>query len=219
MSSIQEDFFLKSINIDNIFKTFEKADYLFLYSIKHCMENSEIEDGVYLSDLAEYMNMPITDISKAVKKLQQKGYVEWHTDDKKERTYITPTTKAVSEMHSQKESLVSAYSKIIANIDGEDLKTIRLAPAYDIVSTMIYESSTENMALSIDGKYNIYDITRDSFVKEAENVGLGSKIAMKRFDTLVSKFEKVLFKGYSSVRKILEIFVNDILNIFRMLPK
>lgn len=123
MSSIQEDFFLKSINIDNIFKTFEKADYLFLYSIKHCMENSEIEDGVYLSDLAEYMNMPITDISKAVKKLQQKGYVEWHTDDKKERTYITSTTKAVSEMHSQKESLVSAYSKIIANIDGEDLKT------------------------------------------------------------------------------------------------
>ena len=106
MSSIQEDFFLRSINIDNIFKTFEKADYLFLYSIKHCMENSEIEDGVYLS-----------------KKLQQKGYVEWHTDDKKERTYITPTTKAVSEMHGQKESLVSAYSKIIANIDGEDLKT------------------------------------------------------------------------------------------------
>ena len=58
------------------------------------MENSEIEDGVYLSDLAEYMHMSITDISKAVKKLQQKGYVEWHTDDKKERTYITPTTKA-----------------------------------------------------------------------------------------------------------------------------
>jgi len=123
LSSIQEDFFLKSINIDNIFKTFEKADYLFLYSIKHCMENSEIEDGVYLSDLAEYMHMSITDISKAVKKLQQKGYVEWHTDDKKERTYITPTTKVVSEMHGQKESLVSAYSKIIANIDREDLKT------------------------------------------------------------------------------------------------
>ena len=51
MSSIQEDFFLKSINIDNIFKTFEKADYLFLYSIKHCMENSEIEDGVYTNIL------------------------------------------------------------------------------------------------------------------------------------------------------------------------
>ncbi|MDY5663441.1 MAG: HipA domain-containing protein [Blautia sp.] len=84
------------------------------------------------------------------------------------------------------------HIKNLSLLYGEDLKTIRLAPAYDIVSTMIYESSTENMALSIDGKYNIYDITRDSFVKEAENVGLGSKIAMKRFDTLVSKFEKAM---------------------------
>lgn len=123
MSSIQEDFFLKSINIDNIFKSFEKADYLFLYSIKHCMENSEIADGVYLSDLAEYMNMPMPDISKAIKKLEQKGYVEWHTDEKKERTYITPTTKAVSDMRNQRESLVSAYGKIVANIDDNDLKT------------------------------------------------------------------------------------------------
>ena len=123
MSSIQEDFFLKSINIDNIFKSFEKADYLFLYSIKHCMENSEIADGVYLSDLAEYMNMPMPDISKAIKKLEQKGYVEWHTDEKKERTYITPTTKAVSDMRNQRESLVSAYGKIVDNIDDNDLKT------------------------------------------------------------------------------------------------
>ena len=84
------------------------------------------------------------------------------------------------------------HIKNLSLLYGDDLKTIRLAPAYDIVSTMIYESSTENMALSIDGKYNIYDITRDSFVKEAENVGLGSKIAMKRFDTLVSKFEKAM---------------------------
>lgn len=87
------------------------------------MENSEIADGVYLSDLAEYMNMPMPDISKAIKKLEQKGYVEWHTDEKKERTYITPTTKAVSDMRNQRESLVSAYGKIVDNIDDNDLKT------------------------------------------------------------------------------------------------
>ena len=49
---------------------------------------------------------------------------------------------------------------------GEDLKTIRLAPAYDIVSTMIYESSTENMAISIGGVYQLHDITRESFEQE-----------------------------------------------------
>ena len=50
---------------------------------------------------------------------------------------------------------------------SEDLKSVRLAPAYDIVSTMIYPSSTENMALSIDGICNINEITRTSFEKEA----------------------------------------------------
>ena len=65
------------------------------------------------------------------------------------------------------------HIKNLSLLYGEDLKTIRLAPAYDIVSTMIYESSTENMALSIDGKYIIYDITRDSFLKEGVNCVLG----------------------------------------------
>lgn len=123
MSSIQEEFFLKNINIDNIFKYFEKTDYLFLYRIKQCLEsNDNSENKVFLSDLAEYMNMSITDTSKAIKKLQQKGYVNWHTDDKKERTYITFTSKAISDMVNQKESLVKSYENIVSNVDSEDLK-------------------------------------------------------------------------------------------------
>ena len=34
---------------------------------------------------------------------------------------------------------------------SQDLKGVRLAPAYDMVSTAIYESSTKEMALSIGG--------------------------------------------------------------------
>jgi serine/threonine-protein kinase HipA len=84
------------------------------------------------------------------------------------------------------------HIKNISLLYSGDLKSIRLAPAYDIVSTIIYESSTENMALSIGGVYSIYDITRESFEKEAVNVGLGSKMAMKRFDTMVEKFPEAL---------------------------
>ena len=64
--------------------------------------------------------------------------------------------------------LISNADNHIKNISllyGEDLKSIRLAPAYDIVSIMIYENSTEEMALSIDGKYNINEISRESFKK------------------------------------------------------
>lgn len=84
------------------------------------------------------------------------------------------------------------HIKNLSLLYGENLKTIRLAPAYDIVSTIIYESCTENMALSIGGIYNINDITRDSFEKEAGRIGIGNRIALKRFDALVVKFETAM---------------------------
>ena len=82
---------------------------------------------------------------------------------------------------------------------GEDLKSLRLAPAYDIVSTSIYPNSAENMALSIGGKYTLRDITRTSFAEEAKSIGLGVKIAMKQFDTMVENFESALWKAHEEL--------------------
>ena len=84
------------------------------------------------------------------------------------------------------------HIKNLSLLYGEDLKTIRLAPAYDIISTMVYDNCTENMAMSIDGIYDINQITRESFEKEAEYIGLGKKVAMKKFDTMVNKFVKAM---------------------------
>lgn len=74
------------------------------------------------------------------------------------------------------------HIKNLSLIYSKDLKSIRLAPAYDIVSTMVYDSSTEDMAMSIGGIYNINDIDRKAFEREALNVGLGTNMALKRFD-------------------------------------
>lgn len=71
------------------------------------------------------------------------------------------------------------HIKNLSLLYSEDLKSIRLAPAYDIVSTMIYESSTENMALSINGINNINEITREAFKKATVQIGIGTKMALK----------------------------------------
>ena len=84
---------------------------------------------------------------------------------------------------------------------SEDLKSVRLAPAYDIVSTVVYESSTENMALSINGVCNINEITRDSFEKMASKVGIGSKMAMKRFDVMVNEFVDAINLAKDELKK------------------
>lgn len=87
------------------------------------------------------------------------------------------------------------HIKNLSLLYSEDLKKIRLAPAYDIISTMIYESSTEMMALSIGGKYHIDDITRKDFEMEAASIGLGRKIAMERFDAMVMGLEQAMNKA------------------------
>lgn len=93
------------------------------------------------------------------------------------------------------------HIKNLSLLYSEDLKSIRLAPAYDIVSTMIYKSSTENMALSIDGICDINEITRESFEKAAHQVGIGAKMAMKRFDAMVNGFAGAINRAKDELKK------------------
>ena len=48
------------------------------------------------------------------------------------------------------------------------------------------------MALSVDGKYKINEISRESFKNAAAQVGIGTKIAMKRFDDMINGFMNAL---------------------------
>ncbi|MGI6021105.1 MAG: MarR family transcriptional regulator, partial [Lachnospiraceae bacterium] len=77
----------------------------------------------YLADLASEMNLSIPDTSRAVKKLQEKGYVSWMLDENKEKTYIALTKNAVEMSERQKEKIASAYEKIVSEISKEDLET------------------------------------------------------------------------------------------------
>lgn len=87
------------------------------------------------------------------------------------------------------------HIKNVSLLYDEELKTVCLAPAYDILSTVIYTSSTRDMAFSIGNEYDIKKITRDSFRREAANIGLGEQMAMKRFDYLANAFSDALNKA------------------------
>ena len=94
------------------------------------------------------------------------------------------------------------FSYIIGNNDGhiknysflydEGLKTVRLAPAYDIICTAIYSGSTRRMSFNIGGDLVIDEIGRDSFTRMASETGLGGKMVLGRLDTLLDRFEASL---------------------------
>lgn len=86
-------------------------------------------------------------------------------------------------------------------IYSKDLKTVKLAPCYDVISTKIYETSTNEMSLSINGKLNIKTITREDFELEAKSLGLGTKIAMKIFDDVSDKIKNALNESIDELTK------------------
>ena len=93
----EEWFFLHNFDADRVFNTIQRADYLILYYIKMEAEQHP-EQPIYLADLAAVMGLKITELSKAVEKLQDKGLVTWKTDREAGRTYVELSSKAVELM-------------------------------------------------------------------------------------------------------------------------
>ena len=84
------------------------------------------------------------------------------------------------------------HIKNVSLLYGADMLSVRLAPAYDIVSTVIYSGSTTDMAFSVGHEYDIYKINRECFRQEAVNVGLGERIAMQHYDRMADRIEIAL---------------------------
>lgn len=78
-----------------------------------------------------------------------------------------------------------------------DLRAVRLAPAYDLLSTSIYESSTRDLAFRIGDAWSLDQLTRDCFEQAAEEAGLGRKFAMKQLDKICNGFDAALHEAGS----------------------
>ncbi len=91
------------------------------------------------------------------------------------------------------------HIKNVSLLYGEDMSSIQLAPAYDIVSTAIYTGSTTEMAFSIGQRYDIDTIDRECFRQEAHNVGLGERIAMQHYDRLANNIQVALDKACTTL--------------------
>ncbi len=85
-----------------------------------------------------------------------------------------------------------AHIKNFSLLYSADLKSVRLAPAYDIVSTTVYEQSTRDMAFRIGGELSIDSISAESFRRAAGVIGLGERMAMRRFDRMCGQFRAAL---------------------------
>ena len=116
----EEWFFLHNFYIDKVFSTIQRADYLILYYIKMQAEQHP-DSKVYLADLAAVMGLKVTELSKAVEKLQDKGFVAWKTDREAGRTYVELSSKAVELMAEERAFMQRCYARLRAELGDEEL--------------------------------------------------------------------------------------------------
>ena len=74
----------------------------------------------------------------------------------------------------------------------DSLKSPRLSPAYDVISTVIYKEISREMSFAINDKRDIGKITRDDFTSQSKIVGIGKTVALEHFDRLSNNFESAL---------------------------
>ncbi|MCD7863253.1 MAG: MarR family winged helix-turn-helix transcriptional regulator [Lachnospiraceae bacterium] len=135
-SSGAEAFFLNDFNMDRLFQGIERGDYLFLYYIQMCLDKTPDSDQVYLSDLADAMHLNVTELSKAVERLQDKGYILWKTDAALGKTYVVFTSKTIELMADEKKRITKCYEAIVQEIGMGELAgvVITLKKIRDIIN-------------------------------------------------------------------------------------
>ncbi len=117
----EEWFFLHNFDIDRVFSTIQRADYLILYYIKMQQEEHP-DEKLYLADLAAAMGIKVTELSKGIEKLQDKGFVLWKTDREAGRTYVELSSKAVELMAEERAFMKRCYARLRAELGDDELR-------------------------------------------------------------------------------------------------
>jgi len=117
----EEWFFLHNFDVDKVFSTIQRADYLILYYIKMQQEEHP-DETLYLADLAAVMGIKVTELSKGIEKLQDKGLVVWKTDREAGRTYVELSSKAVELMAEERAFMQRCYTRLRAELGDDELR-------------------------------------------------------------------------------------------------
>ena len=114
------------------------------------------------------------------------------------------------------------FHALIGNTDGHiknfsliydrTLRSVKLAPAYDIVSTVLYDTHSSEMAFSVGGEIEWNKLSRACFEEACKEIGLSKKLFMSEFDRMAEYFGRALreaagsmeAEGFNNISKMAE---------------
>ena len=85
------------------------------------------------------------------------------------------------------------HIKNISLLYDPDLKSISLAPSYDILSTVVYREGTAEMSVAVAGETDWRRISRETFINASADMGISPRIIRREYDRLSSGFADALY--------------------------
>lgn len=92
----------------HLFKDLSVSDYVILHSVIN------MDNKVYLKDLSQNLELPVSKMSNIATNLRNKGLVFWsHDGDGSDGTYLSVTDTGINLMNLQEEKLKNYYERVI----------------------------------------------------------------------------------------------------------
>lgn len=125
-----------------LFTEIKQSDYIALHMLDSSTTEGGESDRIYLSDIAQMMDISIFKASKQVRKLKDRGLVRWsHDGAGDEGTYVTITPSGRELMQRQKEILDGYYSRVISRYGADNLW--QLLELMDGLEKIMHEESAQ----------------------------------------------------------------------------
>ncbi len=105
---------IEKANINKLFKNINPLDYEIISILARESEKNETGKKFYLSDMSEQIGLPISRVSRIVRRLYDKKLVDWkHDGDGNEGTYICITDGGLTAARDQHERLEKFYIGVV----------------------------------------------------------------------------------------------------------
>lgn len=107
----------------NLYTELDVSEYVALHSIARiASEKGGVSKKTYLSALAEQLEITISNCSRMIKKLSDRGLVVWsHDGDGSEGTYVVITESGTKAMLYQEKILNDYYGRVIERFGYDNL--------------------------------------------------------------------------------------------------
>lgn len=79
---------------------------------------------------------------------------------------------------------------------------VSLAPAYDVVPTVVFSDVSDAMALHVDGEVSLTTVRRTSLEAEASSWGIGPRLVRRRIDDVLSRLDAGIAPAIGVVGKV-----------------